>query len=129
MNKNKSIHILIFTFHNISTFQLSADYEICSQVAERPQNYLVPHPSDCTKFYSCQNLGWRGGWIAHLMDCPATTGFDTKLRICNYIKALPRCSKSKSARFYMKYFRVKNDVKFFLPFNDVFHNSNVFLHF
>ena len=88
--------------HNCSTFQFSADDEICSQVAERPQNYLVPHPKDCTKFYSCQNLGWRGGWIAHLMDCPATTGFDTKLRICNYIKALPRCSKSKWAKFHMK---------------------------
>ena len=71
----------------------TADDEICAQVAEQPQNYLVPHPADCKKFYSCQNLGWRGGWIAHLMDCPATTGFDTKLRICNYIKALPRCSK------------------------------------
>ena len=67
-------------------------------MAEQPHNYLVPHPSDCTKFYSCQNLGWRGGWIAHLMDCPATTGFDKKLRICNYIKALPRCSKGTKYR-------------------------------
>merc|ERR1711981_1171211 len=78
----------------------SPDNEICAQVAEKPQSYLVPHPTDCTKFYSCQNLGWRGGWIAHLMDCPATTGFDTKLRICNYIKALPRCSKKQSRTLY-----------------------------
>merc|ERR1712150_49325 len=78
----------------------SPDDEICAQVAEQPQNYLVPHPADCKKFYSCQNLGWRGGWIAHLMDCPATTGFDTKLRICNYIKALPRCSKEKARTLY-----------------------------
>ena len=69
------------------------DNEICSQVAKQPHNYLVPHPSDCTKFYSCQNLGRRGGWIAHLMDCPATTRFDEKLRICNNIKGLPRYSK------------------------------------
>jgi hypothetical protein len=34
------------------------------------------------------------------MDCPATTGFDTKLRICNYIKALPRCSKEQSRTLY-----------------------------
>jgi hypothetical protein len=27
------------------------------------------------------------------MDCPPTTGFDTKLRICNYIRALPRCTQ------------------------------------
>ena len=71
----------------------TADSEICAEVAENPQNYLVPHPEDCTKFYSCQNLGWKGGWIAHLMDCPPTTGFDVNLRICNYIKALPRCSR------------------------------------
>ena len=69
------------------------DYKICKSVDENPQAYLVPHPEDCTKFYSCQNLGWRGGYIAHLMDCPPTTGFDTKLRICNYIRALPRCNK------------------------------------
>ena len=76
---------------------LSADAAICAEVAENPQNYLVPHPEDCTKFYSCQNLGWKGGWIAHLMDCPPTTGFDVNLRICNYIKALPRC---KGGEFY-----------------------------
>lgn len=29
------------------------------------------------------------------MDCPPTTGFDTKLRICNYIRALPRCNKGE----------------------------------
>ena len=26
--------------------------------------YQVPHPTDCTKFYSCQKLGW-GGETAH----------------------------------------------------------------
>merc|ERR1719187_1221238 len=25
------------------------------------------------------------------MECPASTGFDTKLLICNYINSLPRC--------------------------------------
>lgn len=69
----------------------SPDNEICASVAENPQNYLVPHPTDCTKFYSCQSLGHNRGWIAHSMDCPTTTGFDIKLRICNYIKSLPRC--------------------------------------
>ena len=86
-------NLFCFILIILTTIISLADDEICSQVAEKPQKYLVPHPTDCTKFYSCQNLGWRGGWIAHLMDCPATTGFDTKLRICNYIKALPRCSK------------------------------------
>ena len=47
-------------------------------------------------------LGWRGGYIAHLMDCPPTTGFDTKLRICNYIRALPRCNKGMTHFFLEK---------------------------
>ena len=47
-------------------------------------------------------LGWRGGYIAHLMDCPPTTGFDTKLRICNYIRALPRCNKGMTHFFPKK---------------------------
>merc|ERR1712223_716287 len=78
----------------------SFDYQICKHVDDNPQEYLVPHPEDCTKFYSCQNLGWRGGYIAHLMDCPPTTGFDTKLRICNYIRALPRCNKEQERKLF-----------------------------
>jgi len=78
----------------------SFDYQICKGVDDDPQAYLVAHPSDCTKFYSCQNLGWRGGYIAHLMDCPPTTGFDTKLRICNYIRALPRCNKEQERKLF-----------------------------
>lgn len=74
---------------------ITVDGEICAEVAENPQNYLVPHPTDCTKFFSCQSLGGRRGhqgWKAHLMDCPPTTGFDTNLRICNYLRSLPRCN-------------------------------------
>ena len=65
-----------FIFINISyknTFLV--DNKICAGVSQDPQRYLVPHPTDCTKFYSCQRNGW-GGWIANLMDCPVTTGFD-----------------------------------------------------
>ena len=80
----------------------SADNEICASVAENPQNYLVPHPTDCTKFFSCQSLGHNRGWIAHLMDCPATTGFDTKLRICNYIKSLPRCNNEGTVHLQLQ---------------------------
>ena len=54
---------------------ISVDNKICASVSRHPQRYLVPHPTDCTKFYSCQRNGW-GGWIANLMDCPTTTGFD-----------------------------------------------------
>ena len=64
-------------------------------MAREPERYLVPHPTDCTKFYSCQRRGW-GGWIANLLDCPVTTGFDTSLLICNYISALPRCRTERS---------------------------------
>jgi len=68
------------------------DNKICAGVAKHPQRYLVPHPTDCTKFYSCQRQGW-GGWIANPMDCPVTTGFDKSLMICNYINSLPRCKE------------------------------------
>merc|ERR1711974_272304 len=58
----------------------------------------VPHPTDCTKFYSCQKLGW-GGWKANLMDCPMTTGFDTALKVCNYAASLPRCKAEGNSLF------------------------------
>lgn len=74
------------------------DNKICAGVAKNPQRYLVPHPTDCTKFYSCQRNGW-GGWIANLMDCPITTGFDRTLMICNYINKLPRCQDDMSAKY------------------------------
>ena len=65
-------------------------------MAREPERYLVPHPTDCTKFYSCQSLGVGRGWIANLMDCPPTTGFDTQLRICNFIRSLPRCNDGQN---------------------------------
>jgi len=68
------------------------DNKICAGVAKHPERYLVPHPTDCTKFYSCQRQGW-GGWIANPMDCPVTTGFDKSLMICNYINSLARCKE------------------------------------
>ena len=104
---DKAVRIIDKTYHltfiDLKTYILfSVDYKICKHVDDNPQAYLVPHPEDCTKFYSCQNLGWRGGYIAHLMDCPPTTGFDTKLRICNYIRALPRCNKGMTHFFRKK---------------------------
>ncbi|QQP51020.1 Putative LOC100875809, partial [Caligus rogercresseyi] len=38
------------------------------------------------------------GYKAHLMDCPFSTGFDRKLKICNFIQSLPRCRRRDSAR-------------------------------
>ena len=71
------------------------DNEICKGVDEDPHAaaYLIPHPEDCSKYYSCQKLGFGGGYIAHLMNCPLVTGFDEELRICNHIRLLPRCNK------------------------------------
>ena len=86
-------------FYNSIILSLVSDDEICAVVAKRPHNYLLPHPFDCTKFYICQNLGhktrWRGGWKAHLMDCPPKTGFAIKLMVCNWLKHLRRCLRSK----------------------------------
>ena len=59
---DKAVRIIDKTFHltfiNLKTYILfSVDYKICKHVDDNPQAYLVPHPEDCTKFYSCQNLG------------------------------------------------------------------------
>jgi len=72
---------------------------LCSEASsggEIPQtgSILVPHPTDCSKFFSCQPIKNSNGsfsWIAHEQSCPATTGFDTNLQICNFIENLPRC--------------------------------------
>ena len=63
-------------------------------------------PKNVSFFESFYFLGWRGGYIAHLMDCPPTTGFDTKLRICNYIRALPRCNKGMQKKLEKKILKI-----------------------
>eukprot|EP00095_Tigriopus_kingsejongensis_P008228 maker-scaffold591_size129331-snap-gene-0.18 protein:Tk08228 transcript:maker-scaffold591_size129331-snap-gene-0.18-mRNA-1 annotation:"hypothetical protein LOTGIDRAFT_231422" len=112
----------------------TADFEICSGVAANPQNYLVPHPEDCTKFFSCQSLGIGRGWIAHLMDCPETTGFDDQLRICNFISVLPRCQKGQSRAFrpyqFLRSFqarqtRTENRLELNLPEYGYLQSNNV----
>lgn len=58
-----------------------------------PQRFLVPHPDDCTKFFSCQFLGRPGKYKAHMFNCPVTTGFSDNLMICNF--ATPACRKAR----------------------------------
>ena len=73
-----------------------ADFEssnnICLSVTNNPRSYTVPHPSDYSKFYMCQEItcsNFKGKcWIAHLMHCPINTGFDTNLKACNWIPKL-----------------------------------------
>ena len=56
---------------------------VCNEVSKAPDRYLVPHPSDCSKFVSCQ---WLGGmkYKPNVMSCPPTTLFDGGLMICNF---------------------------------------------
>merc|ERR1719264_2026911 len=61
---------------------------LCAGVALDPRRYLVPHPTICNKFFSCQNLG-RKRYKAHLFLCPATTMFSSNLMVCNF--ANPAC--------------------------------------
>merc|ERR1712136_652162 len=65
---------------------------ICLSVTSNPRSYTVPHPSDYSKFYMCQEItcsNFAGKcWIAHLMHCPINTGFDTNLKACNWISKL-----------------------------------------
>ena len=68
------------------------DNDLCALAAKDPQNYILPHP-DCTQFYVCQFLGgtrWRGGWKAHVFDCPAKTGFDYRYKVCNWLSNLKK---------------------------------------
>ena len=60
---------------------LSLPADICK--LDDPIRYLVPHPTDCNKFVSCQ---WLGGkrFKPNVMSCPSTTGFDNDLSICNF---------------------------------------------
>ena len=72
-------------------------FEACKEASGgKNTNILVPHPTDCTKFFNCQpvkKFDGKWNWIAHEQNCPATTGFDTALKICNFIEKLPRCLK------------------------------------
>ena len=81
--------IFAFLWSSVSGAKL-VDNEICQEAIENPHHYLVRHPNDCGKYYSCQKLGFNN-YKAHLMLCPISTGFDEKLRICNFITSLPRC--------------------------------------
>ena len=77
---------------SFKTQSFSDDNKVCADVARNPTEYLVsyeiihcslsqantdfndtehtkvPHPTDCTKFYSCQRLGWGGGNQNHHQD-------------------------------------------------------------
>ena len=98
---NHNIFDLIFYISKIPNFNLllfliAFDDEICAEAATSPFTYLVPNVNDCTKFYMCQRLnkGKRGSfrnWRAHLMECPKGTGFDVKLRMCNWLTNLKHC--------------------------------------
>merc|ERR1712156_477566 len=82
-----------------NTSREPAGKDLCSEASsggELPStgSILVPHPTDCSKFFNCQMLKNSNGsinWIAHEQNCPATTGFDANLQICNFIENLPRC--------------------------------------
>ena len=63
---------------------LSTDYSLlCSRLVRDPRRYLLDHPTDCGKFVSCQ---WLGGarYRGHVMVCPATTAFNTRLMVCTH---------------------------------------------
>lgn len=71
--------------------RLPADNEICKDVGESPQNYLVPHPTDCRKFFSCQLVNDGKSWIANQMSCPTATLFDNSMRLCTFLRTIPTC--------------------------------------
>jgi len=46
--------------------------------SEDGQAVYLPHPTDCRKFYGCQNA------IPVLMECPPSLYFDPTINVCNY---------------------------------------------
>jgi len=46
--------------------------------SEDGQAVYLPHPTDCRKFYGCQNH------IPVLMECPPSLYFDPTINVCNY---------------------------------------------
>jgi len=46
--------------------------------SEDGQAVYLPHPTDCRKFYGCQNH------IPMLMECPPSLYFDPTINVCNY---------------------------------------------
>jgi len=46
--------------------------------SEDGQAVYLPHPTDCRKFYGCQNH------IPKLMECPPSLYFDPTINVCNY---------------------------------------------
>ena len=88
----KFARIISLAYCAAMSMTTTADNEICKGMDGH--SYLVPHPSECGMFYSCQKLINGNGYLAHLMQCPETTHFDETLQICNFIRALPHCSNN-----------------------------------
>ena len=77
-------HDISNNVHKLSSGEGSTDYAaLCSRLVRDPRRYLLDHPTDCGKFVSCQ---WLGGarYRAHVMVCPATTAFNTRLMVCTH---------------------------------------------
>lgn len=50
-----------------------------------------PDPKDCTKFYRCSH-GYQ-----FTFKCGPGTGFDPKLKLCNFKDSIPSCSEDESS--------------------------------
>jgi len=56
----------------------AADVVVECPESEDGQAVYLPHPTDCRKFYECQNA------IPVLMECPPSLYFDPTINVCNY---------------------------------------------
>jgi hypothetical protein len=55
---------------------------------------LLPHPSDCTRFFSCSN------GVPIEMECPAGLHFNDQLKVCDWPQDA-NCVKRKLTRLYL----------------------------
>ena len=61
--------------------------ELCSGASQSSD--LVAHPTDCSKYISCQPGG--GKWLLNIRDCSPGTVFDTQIYQCKFRRNVPRC--------------------------------------
>ena len=52
---------------------------------------LVSHPSDCSKYISCQPGTGGETWIINIRHCSPGTVFDSSISQCNFRRNVPRC--------------------------------------
>jgi len=102
-----------FVDSSLSTQQLTGYYSVeedCARLARNKKGNLLPNPSDCTRFISCQRSG-GSTWIGNPMSCPTGTGFDQEIQSCNHVTFIKGCNTARRAKI-LEGFSVEQEYAF-----------------